>query len=123
MVAELGTHGSLLTAFRWRTPVELATNLSPGSLGAGSCLLDHRQVYHFLDLFADSLSDLERRVQVGLAALESGLGDNMAQRRDAADVEKVYHLLGACRGVSAGLTGYARAADSVDWACWREERF
>ena len=74
-------------------------------------------------LKADSLSDLERRVQVGLAALESGLGDNMAQRRDAADVEKVYRLLGACRGVSAGLTGYARAADSVDWACWREERF
>jgi hypothetical protein len=74
-------------------------------------------------LNADSINDLEERVQAGLAALESGLNDDMAQRSDAAEVETVYHLLGGCRGVSAGLTGYVRAADGVDWACWQEERF
>jgi hypothetical protein len=76
-----------------------------------------------MQLTADSLKDLEVRERAGLAALESGLGDDVAQRSDPAAAQILYRLLGACRGVSAGLAGYARAADSVDWACWQEERF
>jgi hypothetical protein len=74
-------------------------------------------------LSADSISNLEGRVQAGLTALEMGLSEVMAKCSDPTAVETVYHLLGACRGVSAGLTGYVRAADGVDWACWQEERF
>jgi hypothetical protein len=74
-------------------------------------------------LNADSISNLRERVQAGLAALESGLRDHMVQRDDSAEMETVYHLLGACRGVSSGLAGYADAADGIDWACWQEERF
>jgi len=76
-----------------------------------------------MQLRADSREDFEGRERMGLAALESGLGDDMVQRHDAAAVETMYHLLGACRGVSAGLAGYVQAADGIDWACWHEERF
>jgi hypothetical protein len=74
-------------------------------------------------LTASSISNLGERVQAGLAALESGLREHMARRDDSAEMETVYHLLGACRGVSTGLAGYADAADAIDWACWQEERF
>jgi hypothetical protein len=76
-----------------------------------------------MQLTAASLEDIEGRERAGLAALESGLSDDMARQGDAAAVEKMYHLLGACRGVSAGLAGYVHASGGIDWANWQEERF
>jgi uncharacterized membrane protein YccC len=39
------------------------------------------------------------------------------------DGEKFYRLLGAYRGVSEALVGYAGSAGTIDWAPWHEERF
>jgi uncharacterized membrane protein YccC len=74
-------------------------------------------------LNAGSFSDLEGRLQAGLTMLDSNFSEDIAQRSDAAVAETAYHLLSACRGVSTGLAAYVRVAESVDWACWQEERF
>jgi uncharacterized membrane protein YccC len=39
------------------------------------------------------------------------------------DGENFYRLLGAYRGVSEALVGYADSAGAIDWAPWHEERF
>ena len=35
----------------------------------------------------------------------------------------LYELLGALRSLSEAAIDYARRADDIDWAHWREERF
>jgi hypothetical protein len=39
------------------------------------------------------------------------------------DAEEFYRLLGAYRGLSEALVGYAGNAEGIDWAPWRQERF
>jgi hypothetical protein len=39
------------------------------------------------------------------------------------DYENAYRLLGGFRGLSEAMIDYARLADGMNWAQWREERF
>lgn len=62
------------------------------------------------------LNRLEQRVEETLNNATEG-------QLSTLEMERFYHLLGAFRGLSETLIGYAGNAAAVDWARWREARF
>ncbi len=61
-----------------------------------------------------------------LDKLEDKLDDIVAKYKDKVNEEEgiqFYHLLGGYRGVTEATMAFVNAADKIDWAQWREERF
>lgn len=76
---------------------------------------------------AGPAADLEKRLAGGLHRLEERIDETLG-RADMEtlgdeDGENFYRLLGAYRGICEAAVAYAGSAGSIDWACWREEKF
>ncbi len=71
--------------------------------------------------------DLEERLSARLDRLEARISEVFALtgavELRADDYENFYRLLGSYRGVSEGGIEYARQAEGINWARWREARF
>jgi hypothetical protein len=70
---------------------------------------------------------LRARLDLVVEKLEARIQETVDNREEgelsALDGENFYRLLGALRSVSEALIDYARVADTIHWAHWREERF
>jgi hypothetical protein len=70
---------------------------------------------------------LRARLDLVVEKLEARIQETIDNRGEgelsALDGENFYRLLGALRSVSEALIDYARVADTIHWAHWREERF
>lgn len=71
--------------------------------------------------------DLGERLAGKLASLEQRIGATLNLPEAAAlkdeDYVNFYRVLGSYRGLSEALVGYARQAERIEWAQWREARF
>jgi len=75
---------------------------------------------------AEPVAALERRLEAALTRLEERIEDVVNQSGDTVNKEEgenFFRLLGGYRGVSEAALAYAGAAQQIDWAQWREERF
>ncbi len=70
---------------------------------------------------------VQERLTARLAKFETRLDETfrLAGEDDLRDedYENAYRLLGGFRGLSEAMIAYARLADGMNWAQWREERF
>jgi hypothetical protein len=65
-------------------------------------------------------------LEAGLAHLEERVVATVNRggaHLDREEVEQFLRLLGGYRGVSEAAVAYAGAAQPINWAHWREERF
>jgi hypothetical protein len=71
--------------------------------------------------------EVRDRLKTRLAQLETRLDEAFRLAGEAVlkdeDYENAYRLLGGFRGLSEAMIGYARLADGINWAQWREARF
>jgi uncharacterized membrane protein YccC len=67
-------------------------------------------------LLVGDLKELEQQLNRTLEELDG-------TSHSDADCERFYRFLGSVRGVSAATVSYAGAANSIQWAQWREEVF
>jgi hypothetical protein len=75
----------------------------------------------------ESGGEVRDRLMARLAKFQTRLDETFrlageGELRDE-DYENAYRLLGGFRGLSEAMIGYARLADGINWAQWREERF
>ena len=77
--------------------------------------------------FIETSADVSIRLAVRLARLEASIEEMFAQSGKGelsnTDCKNLYRLLGSYRGLSEAAIGYARLAEGMNWAQWREERF
>jgi len=75
---------------------------------------------------AEPIAALEQRLEAALTRLEERMKEVVNESGGAVnkeDGENFFRLLGGYRGVSEAALAYAGAAQQIDWAQWREERF
>ena len=77
---------------------------------------DAGQPEHFRAGFAEIVDHLEQRIR---SVVDKTAKAQLSEK----DGVNFYRLLGAYRGISESLIGYAGCAAVIDWAPWQEDRF
>ena len=75
---------------------------------------------------AEPVAGLRKRLEAGLGPLGKRIEEVINREGSDASREEGEHffrLLGGYRGISEAALSYARAAELINWAHWREERF
>ena len=74
-----------------------------------------------------AMGSVADRLAARLARMEARIDETLAQAGQGVlsseDYKNFYRLLGSYRGLSEAAIGYARLADEIDWAIWKEARF
>jgi uncharacterized membrane protein YccC len=67
------------------------------------------------------------RLSARMSTLEEKIGKTFRglkeEELNQAEIENFYQILGAFRGITESGIDYTRAADKINWALWKEERF
>jgi hypothetical protein len=62
-----------------------------------------------------------------MSRLEAQIGETIRGVKDGqveqGELENFYRILGSFKGLTESGIEYSRAAEGVDWALWKEERF
>ena len=78
-------------------------------------------------LAASQGNAIRDRLAAKMSALEDKIGKTFRGLKEGelsqGEIENFYRILGAFRGLSESGIDYTRAAEGIDWAAWKEERF
>jgi uncharacterized membrane protein YccC len=78
-------------------------------------------------LAASQGAEIRDRLLVKISRLEAQMGETLRRTKkeqvSEGELENFYRILGAFKGLSESGIEYSRAAEGIDWAIWKEERF